>query len=347
MQLTALRLRCARIQLFRGMIALFFVPASQAAPQQEPVSFHLSSDIVVDPSKACVFAVATDEHIAAIDLENGSDIWKSNQRSTPLGLANGFLVTLGKDRSDNALDVSFVRSFDGLVSRKATVSLPSTSQSSSTAVDLQFPSGISHPTVVWEVTARPRGGARPGSGDAYLGRNAGVRQSITPRAGMGSPAANQAKVSGGLVKQYGATSFDIVSGESTKLPDEEASAMWTTTVESNKPANSTHIPSSDGGSYLVSKKFGSPSTDASYQWSIYSAKNNQLLGRIKANASSYPFFVTDKDLLVYDMPGSEIRQSDGHITRVGRTLQAIDLKTGQQVWSHEISGRDRTWAVPP
>jgi hypothetical protein len=100
--------------------------------------------------------------------------------------------------------------------------------------------------------------------------------------------------------------------------------------------------SADGRHILHSERQADDSVWDKYLWSIYDRNTRERLGQFKTHVSFAPFFVADTKV-VYETGPYERRAAAG-VIQEPEQIRAVDLRTGDLVWSQPI--RDTTSRGP-
>jgi hypothetical protein len=96
--------------------------------------------------------------------------------------------------------------------------------------------------------------------------------------------------------------------------------------------------SADGRHILHSERQADDSVWDKYLWSIYDRNTRERLGQFKTHVSFAPFFVADTKV-IYET-GPYARRAGGGVIQEPEQIRAVDLRTGERVWSQAI--RDTT-----
>jgi len=101
--------------------------------------------------------------------------------------------------------------------------------------------------------------------------------------------------------------------------------------------------SADGHYVLSSKRVADDPTWDKYLWTVYDRNTGQEVGSLRAHVRYAPFFVTGSRIVFETRP--HMRPSSGRPAPEPLQIRAVDLGTGQALWSHPI--RDTTITEPP
>jgi len=103
--------------------------------------------------------------------------------------------------------------------------------------------------------------------------------------------------------------------------------------------------SADGRHILSSQRVADDPEWDKYLWTIYDHQTGQRVGELRTHVRYAPFFVTGSHV-VYQA-GPYARRVNGRIIEEPLQIRAIDLSTGQRLWSHPVRDITDQGPLPP
>lgn len=277
------------------------------------------------------FAMNPAGGVEAIDLATGEIRWTSTDALRPLVLAGEMLVAQGPAGRAGVLPILTLDSATGAVR--------------GTAIEVELPEGV------W---ARAKDGLqRRFNAQAYMDRGVVVTWTAT-RAGKKTPAqgympaANEgnapgqgvaAKAPTGIYENFqGVARVDLatrsaapVRGLAARTARAQVGLHTGTYIDG---AEGRQFLSADGRHVLVSKMVQTESPWNAYRWTLYE-RGGARLGEVSSSMSAAPFVVRAGRLVVEARPG--VVMENGKLVEQPLRLTGIDLTTGSEVWTREIT----------
>jgi photosystem II stability/assembly factor-like uncharacterized protein len=321
-------------------VAVAVPPRPSAAPLPAQASnppsdkFRLAPGVVVDSAGGQIYSMDIDGGIVAADVKTGHVLWKSKEAAKPLGFSGEQLLGQVESGTQNALEVARLDPHTGRAITSASAPLP--------------------PQVVPSVVPNLKGdfsvsADRQSNGDTiiswqYVSRTPralppGTKPTLPPASGISSP---ETAVQGQLTR--GAFKLSEITGsmQAMSAADAPGPSPQVASAQPAGDAQNREFLSADGRDYLVSTRSDDHSGTQKYTLTVYDRQTRSPIGEFKSSVAVVPFFVTD-DKAVYEIGPSVQRTSEGLIEQP-RRIQAVDLKTGNEVWTTPI--RDSAYRGP-
>jgi hypothetical protein len=198
------------------------------------------------------------------------------------------------------------------------------------------PSG-SDAVVSWDHIEHPIQGIPPQTGlppEDLESSETGVR--VMPEADAGS-------------KTSGALRMDLTSGTIASLPAgtrpfAPAPSVLTSVAAEKRIVGVTgsQFISADGRHVQSSERIANDAVWKNHRWTIFDRVTGERLGEIKSHVSVAPFFVADTQVIYETTPS--LRQTQNGLVEEPAKIRAVDLNTGQELWSKQI--RDTAFRGP-
>jgi hypothetical protein len=338
------------------LAALFlWVGSVQAAADDAavPGTFELSTGVVINLGNNQAYVMTPDEHIAAISIDHGNQIWRSSAPAKPLAISNNVLVSqvapsAARPNQLNLVGLSTKESGKPVFAKNVALP-PGVRASISRTYDSLFEASASPQlggaNVTWEYSATPRGGIRPGGPESIVGNPDGG--GVTPPTAHAPTEVGELsnKLKGAFRVNF--TSRSIVPLQPNTVSPPIAHPPQSTTA-SNLPAiPEPQFPSADGRYILSSERITSDTAVwDKYLWTVYDASNHERVGQIKSHLRVAPFFVLDSKIIYEDGPYSR-RSDNGQIVSEPRQLRAVNLTTSELTWSQPLRETGVPGPVPP
>jgi hypothetical protein len=336
--------RRSALSLITAMIAgaVAGVARPQVAWSQATVgNVQLSRGVIVDLDHNQAYIVLPDGGIAAVDLAQGNEVWRSSEADKPLTVAGDLLISQGEPRtSGNELRILALNVRDGgRVALEKSVELPagvktSTMRSRTSSFDAAARIVAGNLAVSWqyESTERPLQGVRPEPTDAPP----------DPRGRAKRP--TEIRVSNGTFR------LDLQSGD---VSGQQLNIPFTPpqigrAVDLRGGARIAGVPqtqflSVDGRYVLSPERVADDPEFEKYRWTIYDRGTAERVGEFRTHARYAPFVVVDSRLIYEVTP--YLRQTPTGIVEEPLQVRAVDLRTGAVLWRQPV--RDFTDRQPP
>lgn len=310
--------------LLRGLLAAGLALGAVAA-QAAPQGVALRDGVVVDAAGATAYVMNPQGGIDALDLGRGATLWHSSEGERPLALANGLLVAQARpgERGELrvvALDVQK----NGARGAEADLAMPAGVRADvAETLRQEFRAGaaLSDQGIVisWQAQKRP----------TLPGREAGEMGEAESKGLRGEP---------GFAR--GTALFDPRAGSLLPLGAEAkrlaAGGPAVARSLSAPDAPERLFSSADGRHVLASRRTGDHA--APYRWTISDAATGAVLGSLVSRVSMSPFVVVGNQLIHVAQPAA--RREGSKVIDQPIRLRAVDLATGQELWSRELRSTD-------
>jgi len=324
-----------------------------ARSQPNVNSFKLTPGVIVDLNRGRAYVMRPQAGIAAVDLANGSELWRSNEAARPIAVAGNVLVSQGDTPGARnnlrivALDVReggrliFTRSIQLPAGVKALVDR---TRASAFTLDAQLERG--ELVVSWEYTERPLRGRPPPIREVLPGEEESDLQSGPPDGAAFGPGQGPASGSEQHVVN-GAFRLDLQSGaiSEQQLPPARSSGSNNLLAPNARLRGlpEDQFLSADGRHVLIAERVANDAAFEKYRWAIYDRNTAQKLGEFRAHVRYAPFFVADSRVVFESGPYS--RRTPAGLVQEPLQIRAVDLRTGDMLWRQPV--RDTTGRRPP
>jgi hypothetical protein len=308
-------------------------PALQASRPPSD-KFQLAPGVVVDSAGGQIYSMDVEGGIKALDVKTGEVLWESRDAAKPLGFSGEQLIgQVERGTQANALEVARLDPHTGRAIASVSAPLPS-KVVPSVVPNLKgdfsaFADGLPNGDTIisWQYVDRTPRALPPGT-----------KPTLPPASGTPSRSSTQQQVSRGAFKLSEMTgTLETMSAADASTPPPQV-----TSSQPSGDAKNREFLSADGRDYLVSARSNGDSGTQKYTLTVYDRQTRSLLGEFKSSVAVVPFFVTGSKA-IYEIGPSVQRTSEGLIQRP-RRIQAVDLKTGNEVWTTPI--RDSTYRGP-
>ena len=319
--------------------ASYQLSGSSDTPQQPGQGgvFQLAPGVLVDTGRSRVYAMSPDGGIHAVNAINGEKIWATRAAAKPIGFAGDRVIAQAETPgSESKLVVVALDPLTGAKTVAGGTSLPAyvrpsigqTLSGDFLAAAMQMDGNT---VVSWEFREPVRRTLPPGT-KSELPSSGGVKPlSIGPE-----------KVNKGSFRMDLATG--AVSPVDVTSARPEALEFF---LESLQPrTNETgQVLSADGRNILVSRLTGNTADLEKYTLAILDRKTNVRLGEFKSYVSVVPFILIGSRV-IYDSPAYVQRVGSELVQQLPK-IKAIELLTGQQVWSLDLRDTAYRGSFPP
>lgn len=314
-------------------------PQPPAPPLQPPKEkFQLVPGVVVDAAKGQIYSMDVNGGIKAVDVKTGQVVWNTKDASRPLGFAGDRLIGQMEHLTpNNALEVANLDPQTGKAISSASAALPAQvapSAASSLKGDFaafanSLPNGDA--VISWQYVQRTPRALPPGT-KPTLPPAGGTAPLPTSDAGRFLRGAFRLDETTGVLQAMSAAAAPSASPELTS-------------PQSSGDAQNRQFLSADGRHYLVSTRNAGNSDTQRYTLTVYDRQTGAHIGAFQSPVAAVPFYVTDSKA-VYELSPSARRTPQG-VVEQPRTIRAVDLATGNEIWATPV--RDSTYRgpVPP
>jgi hypothetical protein len=332
--------------MIRVLVGLFLSSAAPDVSSAQALtigdSFQLIPGIVVDRARNQAYVMGPEGGVLAIDLAQGNQLWQSKEATKPLTLAGNLLVSQAEPKaSPNELRIVTLDTAEaGRVVSATAQPLPAGVKAATvTTRTSEFTANAAavgnNAAVSWQFVERPMQGIPPRQREVLPGEKRPDQSAAAPATPKSaSPTSFQ-----------GIFGMELTSGKVISAVPAPAVAAAAAPVRHPfaVEARVADIPepqflSADGRHILHSERQADDSVWDKYLWSIYDHNTRERMGQFKTHVSFAPFFVADTKV-IYET-GPYARRAAAGVIQEPEQIRAVDLRTGEQVWSQPI--RDTT-----
>lgn len=257
--------------------------------------------------------------IDAVTLSSGASIWSTKAADRPVSWQGDTLVAQRDAKGENALTLVTLDAKRGELAGESVVALPA---GVSAGIDEQLGSRFAvhaddsgrNDRLVWRYETRTVRGALDDAATAAPVRTSGV-----------------------LALSDNGRSVTALTTE--RAPAQRAAVRRTLSTDST-PANARAFVSEDGTHVLVSRR---DRNGAGYRWGLQT-RDGDALGDVPARLAYSPFVVRDGVILFVAPPRA--RRQDSDLVGQPRRLIAMDLVSGDELWSRPVRQTEYTGPFP-
>jgi hypothetical protein len=315
-------------------------PPPPAPPSQPPKQkFQLAPGIVVDAAQGQIYSMDVNGGIKDVDVKTGQAVWNTKDASRPLGfVGNRLLGQMQHLIPNNALEVADLDPLTGKALSSTSAALPPqvvpsvvpTLKGDFAAFADTLPNGDA--VISWQYLQHTARALPPGT-----------KPTLPPADGVSSQTAGPGSLLRGAFRLDRATGLmqQMSAAAAPSVPPELISPQ----PQPSGDAQNRQFLSADGRHYLVSQRNAGMSGTQKYTLTVYDRQSGARIGAFQSPVAAVPFYVTDSRA-VYELGPSQQRTAAGLVEQP-RTIRAVDLGTGNEVWSTPV--RDSTYRgpVPP
>jgi hypothetical protein len=341
--------------MLSAAILMLAWPSQSVAQEQTTMSgVQLRPGVIIDRDRGLAYVMSPEGATVAVRLDDGTEAWSTMEVAKPLALVGNLLVGQAPPSgARNDLQIAAVDPDEGGRRVVADVmELPAGVQvaidetlSSSFVADARALAGDA--VVVWEFSERAMQGVPPEQEIRGMPPEEEIRGLPPEEEIRGEPTTNGGAAAE-LRRSSGAFLVDLPSGAMSPLrPEEVVVAPARRTSELDAAPLLPGVPepqvlSADGRHVLSSERVADDSVWDRYLWTIYDRSTGEPVGEFRTFQSIAPFVVSDGQV-IYETP-PYARQVQGNVVEEPLQIRAVDLSTGQEVWSEEV--RDTAYRGP-
>ncbi|WP_160112271.1 hypothetical protein [Aquimarina sp. AU58] len=292
------------------------------------VPFVMRDGAVVDPIRGQIFITNPERKPQAISITTGETLWSSQVEAKALAIINNKLVCQSKSTisPESVIITQLDLGRSGVNISIDSIALPQQVnagfvQSANNSFDLRAKVVGNQTFFSWDFQQRNFKGL--------------IEKDSLPL--------NDLLSSSGALRLN--TQGKISTIRQNQLPSNMAQSIIPTSTQQIQGIEGQQFISKDQKNILLSKKIASDDAFNKYSWEIYDTRTRQKLGEIQSHKSYAPFFVKN-DILIYET-GLYSRNINNRITTVPLQLKAINLKTGEVLWTIEILDTIYRGPTPP
>ena len=329
---------------------------TRARSQASMTSFELAPGVVVDLDRNQAFVMTPQRGVAAINLVQGTEVWRSSEGSVPLAVEDDVLLCQleAPVADNNLLLVGLDVRNGGRPLYTSRVALPAgvkalvgSSRASTFAVEAQVANGEAR--IAWEHVQQAWQGRHPDAFEIHPGESSpdpdpnqqgssGPAPDPTAQARFGSGVAEgevRVNLRSGAVSEQQVPAPRFRSGRSRNLaPNARLAGL-----------PGVQVLSADNRYVLSSERIANDSVWEKYRWSVYDRNTTQKVGEILEQFSSAPFTVVASRIVYLTGPYSR-RTGSGMVTEPVQ-ICSVDLGTGTVVWRRPIRDTVERRPAPP
>ncbi len=302
-------------------------PLARPATAQETKAFELRPGVIVDPGRKLAYIMNTKGGIDAVELARGTLVWSTDQAAKPLALNGDLLVSqVEPPGPGSALEIAILSVQERGRRRVANsirlpadvrVSIDETLNSSFTTYARVLGGGM---FMLWEYSFHPIKGTAPSD----------TLPDELPRT------------------TSGAVRMDLLSGALSSLkPEEVPPGLARRPPDLAATERLVGVPgpqfiAADSGHVLGSERVADDRVWDKYRWTIYERLTGKRVAEIRNHLPQAPFVVLGSQV-IYET-GPYLRRTEMDLIDEPLKIRAVDLQTGQELWSWPV--RDTTFRGP-
>ena len=315
---------------------------------------QLRPGVIIDPDRRLAYVMNPEGGTVAVRLDDGAQAWSTMEIAKPLALVGNLLVGQAPP-SGAANDLQLVAVDSEQGGRRVVADVMDLPAGVQVAIDEMLNSSFvadarafaGDAVVSWEYSERAVKGVPPEQEIRGMPPEEEIRGLPPEEEIRGEPTTN-GRAAAELRRNSGAFLMDLPSGAMSPLPPEEvvvAPARRASELDAAPRLPGVPEPqilSADGRHVLSSERVADDSVWDKYLWTIYDRSTGEPVGQFRTFQALAPFVVADGQV-IYDTP-PYARQVQGNVVEEPLQIRAVDLSTGQEVWSEEV--RDTTYRGP-
>lgn len=321
-----------RLPIIATALVLMLPPVNATDnPGHDLESLELRPGVIVNLKEKHIYLMSPERLVEAVDIGAGRTLWSTGDAAKPLAARDGLIVCQADASAQNSnLNLVVINAQDGRSVTTGSVTLPSrvitqiddspSSKFSARAVTVDDDSFVS-----WEHQAFIVRGMPPMPDETDQERAAALPQQAA-----------------GTVK-FNLRSGDASLVEPAAVPQavRDARPMTLTSSQGAHPDPRQRI-SIDGSHTVKSTLVGNDSVWDKYQWTIIDNETGKEIGHLRSHLSQSAFVVVDS-LIIFET-GPFVRNIKSKLFGEPLMLRAVDLNSGDQVWSRPV--RDTAFRGP-
>ena len=323
---------------------------------------ELSPGVVIDPDRHEAYVMSPDGGIVAVELVQGTEVWRSQEAAKPLALSGDLLI--GQAEADGPSEelgiVALHRDRGGEAVTRSRVALPPgvqpmIAQSMNRAFTARAEPGPAEANVTWEFVERPLRGVAPDPLEVLPGEAPPTVFAGPPE--LDATAAAPVMEPGAELVTRGTFRLDLASGSTTPTTVESGDAATMQPMaapglamgaDAEPSAQLADVPepqflSADGRHVMHSERVGDDAVWEKYRWSIYDRATRGKVGEVRTPVAYAPFVVTESRVIYQTNPHA-VRTGSG-LVEEPLQIRAVDLRTGELLWRQPV--RDTADREPP
>lgn len=334
-------------------------------------SFQLSPGVVVDPDRDEAYVMSAEGGIVALDLAEGTPVWRTGNADKPLGVAGELLIGQAEtpEPGNTLRIVTLDIAHRGEQVNETLVELPEGVQPAVTPSTNRSFTAEAQPeaggaTVSWEFVERPLQGLAPGPVEVLPGEApptvSTAEVPVSPPSvaapfpsDVPEPGAEATVVRG--VARVDLPSGAVTATEAARVPPVSArrAAPGSDTAPATDLAPDAMLPgvpqpqflSADERHVLSSQRIAADPVWEKYLWTIFERASGRRVGGLRMHLRYVPFFVSGTRVIYVTPPHA--RREEPTIVEEPPQLHAADLDTGAQVWIQPVGDSVDREPPPP
>ncbi|HEX4952801.1 MAG TPA: hypothetical protein VF017_05330 [Thermoanaerobaculia bacterium] len=311
------------------LLAAGFAPAALAAGERA-ASPALADGVVVDAARGVAYVMNAQGGIDAVELARGTTSWATDAAAKPLLVDGETLLAQAKTGAAGQLPLALISLGADKGARPLAVELPAGVQAR--LVDgrdgffrLEAEVGAAGEVVLTWLSA-----SIPVQGALLVDEGAPL---VTASATL-----TERRLAHPATHQEGAAAVQLATGVARAMPVEEARGRLATRAGAERFAvkadGARQYLSADGRHFLVSQTTQAADPASRYRWTLVERASGAVLGSLATSAPTAPFVISGSRLILVAQP--RIQRVEGKWLEEARTLKAIDLATGAQLWTRAV-----------
>ncbi len=313
--------------------------SSAAQENTTPSAYQLRPGVIVDPDRHLIYIMSVEGGIDAVDLARGTRAWSTKQAAKPLALAGRLLICQAEAPSEgNELQiVTLDTGQQGKLVVTGTAKLPvdvnvsiDETLTNSFVASARVSGAVAY--ISWAHSKRFMRGIPPGFPDVV-----GVKIPLERTVNEPSVASGTFRMdlSTGVVSPVKQEEIPVAIAAASRPPD-------LSRTERLARIEGPQFRSANGRHVLNSQRIADDSVWEKYRWTIYDRGTGERVGEFRTHLSFAPFFIFDSQI-IYET-GPYVRRTDKGAVDEPLKIRAVDLRTGQELWTWQV--RDTTFRGP-
>lgn len=350
-----------RALVFLFLFSLLAVDAAVAQTLNPDEPFELRAGVVVDPAASRLFVMRPDGPLDAVGFD-GTSLWSTKQAAKPLFVlepqalrgkpaVRGSVLMALAEKADGApaavtgLNVAILDASDGRLRFSDTVETPagwwtSIDDGLGKSLRTQVRPHNGDAYFFWDVEEQTMNGAAPLPAQGAPGKEtaAAAAQQAQRR-----QAPNKRQTSGTALFDFAGGRVPPVAVASVPRPQ----PLRPDVPERERLSNVKGVQylSADGRHVVASTLGFDPSAWEKYEWTVYTFPEGREVGKMTNAFSRADFFVSGTTLVFVSQP--YWLRTEGELKQSPLELRAVDLRSGNVLWSRSIRDTDYHGPFPP
>lgn len=334
-----------------GAVCASLPAAASSTPSRLPAStdagsIFLADGVVVAPERARAFVMGAEGTLEALDLASGAVHWSTPGPAKPVAAVGDRLVAQARPEGRGALDLILLDAERGTRLERVSAPLPA-----DVLADV-----VDGPGTSFRLRSRRAGAELVLGWRATTAGTERAAQGYLPAETDGeTPGANLA-ARDRVRRAAGAVRLDPVSGRTSGVGLAARDATVTpapalrqldaeTGLAGVSPAGARQFASADGRHVLVTRALDGEPAWRSHEWSIHERTTGALVGTVQRPHPALAFVVVDG--ILYSVSPASAVVEDGTVREEARALRAVDLASGNELWTRSVEEVQFRGPFPP